>query len=47
MKPQISPADMCFGWELKFPLNLLRETSPQELKFLENNIIKGEIKFNT
>jgi len=30
---------MCFDRELKLPLDLLRRTSPQELKFLKNNYV--------
>jgi len=36
---KISPAEMCFGRELKLPLDLLRGTSPQKLEFIENNYV--------
>jgi len=36
---KISPAEMCFGGELKLRLDLFCGTSPQEPKFLENNYV--------
>jgi len=40
---KISPAEMCFGRELKLPIDLLRGVSPQEHK-LEENIYVSELR---
>jgi len=36
---KISPAEMCFGRELKLPLDLLRGISPQKFELEENNYV--------
>jgi len=40
---KISPAEMCFGRELKLPIDLLRGVPPQERKF-EENIYVSELR---
>jgi len=36
---KISPAEMCFGRELKLPIDLLRGNLPQKLESEENNYV--------
>jgi len=40
---KISPAEICFGRELKLPIDLLRGTPPQERKS-EENIYVSELR---
>jgi len=36
---KISPTEMCFGWKLKLPIDLLRRAPPQNPESEKNNFV--------